>query len=576
MTNIKWIWSFIKTQKLLYFGCIILLLIESAAEIFAIQMQQYIIDEVIIVGEYDKLWLYIPLIAIFYVIFIILFVINPYIQSKIHGRVKIQVQEKALSYFYKMPFKQIQQDRNAKYVHYFTNEIPIVSRVIGEDIADIVKYGFNTLLICGLMVYSAPFILIAIIFLSIVYIYLGKKFNRKQKEAWKVIQKEKSKFLVTLEEGVTSTRDIIATNSYEWESKRFKSKYNSYFQSLMREGRLKIQQVYSMESLTLGTQLFVLGYGGYLVLNGAISIGTLVVIFQLTSTLIESFIKLYNLLFTFSGKLASIENIKKWIEEPLSKKEYRPLKENSIDQLSLENVYFRHHHDSEYVLKNLSINIPVGKKIAVVGPSGSGKSTIASLLLKFSKPEKGIIKVNGLDLETISMQDWRKRISVVFQDDYLFPSTIKDNLLLGYKMDDESLLKLCESMQISEMIERLPNKFESVIGERGVTISGGQKQRLSLVRAILRNPDILVLDESTSALDVHTERKIQLEIDKIRKGKTTIIIAHRLSTIQNADVIFVIKDGEIIEEGSHSELLNKNTVYADLIQNELDSFHKEA
>lgn len=221
MTNLKWIWLYIKEQKFLYFTCILLLVIESIAEIYSVKMQQYIIDEVIIAGAYEKLWLYIPLIAVFYLLFSLLFVINPYIQSKIHGKIKSQLQEQALLHFYKIPFKKLQEKRDAKYVHYFSNEIPIVSRIIGEDIADIVKYAFNTLLLCGLIIYSAPLILIAILIFSIIYIQIGRKFNMKQKCAWKEIQHQKAEFLVTLEEGITSTRDIIATNSHDWESKRF-------------------------------------------------------------------------------------------------------------------------------------------------------------------------------------------------------------------------------------------------------------------------------------------------------------------------------------------------------------------
>ncbi|OHX40705.1 MULTISPECIES: ABC transporter ATP-binding protein [Cytobacillus] len=575
MKNIKWIWLYIKNQKFLYFSCILLLVIESVVEIFSIKMQQYIIDEVIMSGEYDKLWIYIPIISLLYLVFTVLFVVNPYIQSKIHGRIKYQLKKKALSHFYKIPLKKMQQERDAKYVHYFSNEIPIVARLIGEDIADIVKYGFNTLLIFVLIVYSAPSILIGIIIFSIIYLLIGHKFNRKQINLWKEIQNKKSEFLVTLEEGITSTRDIIAANSHEWESKRFNNKYKSYFQSIMAEGKLKIQQVYSMESLTLGGQLFVLGYGGYLVLNDTITIGTLIVTFQLSSTLIESLLKLYNLIFTFSGKLASVENIKNWLEVPDLKGGNKKFNE-PIEQLSLENINFRHIGSDDYVLRNLSMNIPIGKKVAIVGPSGSGKSTIASLLTKFIDAETGIVKVNGRNLHNIPDTDWRMKTSVVFQDGYIFPGSIKDNLLLGYCISEEKLKEFCELMQIQRLIDKLPNNLESKIGERGVTISGGEKQRLSLVRAILRDPEILILDESTSALDIYTEKKIQENIDKIREGKTTIIIAHRLSTIKNADVIYVINNGELCEIGSHLELLKNKSIYASLVNKEIEFLSKKA
>ncbi|OIK06799.1 ABC transporter ATP-binding protein [Bacillus sp. MUM 13] len=569
MKNLKWIWTFIKQQKLLYFSCIALLILEVFVEIYSIKLQQYIIDEVIITEDFENLWIFLPLILLCYLIFTLLFVINPYIQSKIHGKVKQQILNRALWHFYNTPLEVSRKERDAKYVHYFSNEIPIVARVIGEDIADIVKYIFSTLIICSLIIVSAPVILIAIVIIGVLYIAIGRNFNSKQKEVWKNIQEEKAKFLEILEEGITSTRDVIASNRTDWEQKRFNTSYNKYFQSMINEGKLKIKQVFSLEPLTAVTQLLVLCYGGFLVFNESMSIGTLVIIFQLTSTLLQSFIKLYNLIFIFSGKLASVDNIRMWLDTTYTKREKSKLT-GEINELKIENVNFHHNKDTK-ILNNITLEIPIGKKVAIVGASGSGKSTIASLLTKFLHAQSGKITVNGHDLNDIGDEQWRERVSIVFQDGYIFHGTIRDNLLMGRQSKDQQLQEICKAVCINDMIENLPEQYDSIIGERGVTISGGERQRLSLARALIKNPEILVLDESTSALDVHTEKAIQENIDLIRNGKTTIIIAHRLSTIRNADIIFVVNEGKVIEKGTHQELITRENVYANLINNELQA-----
>ncbi|ATP39513.1 hypothetical protein CSE16_05295 [Solibacillus sp. R5-41] len=569
MKNMYWIWYYIKNQKLLYFSSIFLLIIESISFVYSITLQQYIIDQIIMGSDFGGIWIYVILIALCYLIFIILFVVNPYIQSKIHGRVKYQLVEQGLSTLYSTPINIVQKERNARYVHFFSNEIPIVARLIGEDISDIIKHLVSTIIICVLFLKASPILFLSILTLSLFYIKSGKKLSNKQKKVWKDIQDKKSSLLIVLEECITSTRDVIANNRGDWENTRYQNSFIKYFKSVMLEGKLKIKMVFSLESITSIAQIIVIGYGGYLVVKGSMTIGLLVVIYQLTLELLHSFVKVYNLIFSFSGKMASVENISNWFNtKPNKTKNTKTI--SSIESLKINNISFRYNSGEKFILRNFSLDIPIGKKIAIVGPSGSGKSTIGSLLESLYEVEEGSIQSNNINITDISKDIWKSKVSIVFQDPYIFPGTIRDNLLLGYKqITDTQMISLAKAMCIDDMIQKLPDKYDSSLGERGITISGGEKQRLAIVRALIRDPEVLILDESTSALDVNTEKIIQKNLAMIRENKTTIIIAHRLSTIKDSDIIFVIDKGKIVEQGCHSELLQNKSLYYELVMNEM-------
>ncbi|OKP79997.1 hypothetical protein A3842_12510 [Paenibacillus sp. P3E] len=212
------------------------------------------------------------------------------------------------------------------------------------------------------------------------------------------------------------------------------------------------------------------------------------------------------------------------------------------------------------------MTIPLGKKIAIVGPSGSGKSTILKTLATLVSPSEGTIKINKSDMQEFPEKSWLDKVTLVSQDSFFMNDTIWNNMVLGNSnVNIHDLENACKISEIYDFIISLPEKFETVIGERGTSLSGGQRQRLALARALCKNPDILMLDEATSALDYETERKIQENLDSSRGGMSTIIVAHRLSTIQNAAIIFVVNDGTIVQTGSHSQLVNENGLYAQLI-----------
>jgi subfamily B ATP-binding cassette protein MsbA len=244
--------------------------------------------------------------------------------------------------------------------------------------------------------------------------------------------------------------------------------------------------------------------------------------------------------------------------------------DQTTGDIYFDNVSFSYDNNKPS-LKNITLSIKQGETVALVGSTGSGKTTLVNLLTRFYSPTKGKIAINNEDINSFDLESYRSNFSFVDQNVRLFNDTISGNIAFGQKdkMSMDSIINAANVSNSIEFIEKLVNKFDSDIGEDGVTLSGGQRQRLSIARAIAKDSAILILDEATSALDSATEKLVQSAITKMQKGRTTIIIAHRLSTIQNADRIIVLKEGEIIEQGSHKELIKASGEYAKLNQQQL-------
>ena len=252
------------------------------------------------------------------------------------------------------------------------------------------------------------------------------------------------------------------------------------------------------------------------------------------------------------------------VENKITDKENAIVKTSFDTAVEIKNINFK--YEEENVLKNFKISVPKGKTVALVGQSGSGKSTIANLLTRFYDVQEGSIAVDGIDIKDMSMNSLRGLIGLVTQDSILFNDTIKNNILIGKpNATDEELVNALKIANAFEFVKDLPKGYDTNIGDAGNKLSGGQKQRLSIARAVLKNPPIMILDEATSALDTESEKLVQVALENMMQNRTSIVIAHRLSTIQKADTIIVMKKGEIVEQGTHLELLAKNGTYANLV-----------
>jgi ATP-binding cassette subfamily B protein len=230
-----------------------------------------------------------------------------------------------------------------------------------------------------------------------------------------------------------------------------------------------------------------------------------------------------------------------------------------------ENVSFRYDDNDELVLKNFSLDIEPGETVAILGATGSGKSTLINLIPRFYDPTSGTITIDDIDIRTVTLESLRKQIGIVLQDTFLFATSLKDNIAYGRtNATEEEIITAAKAANIHNFIDSLPKGYDTEVGERGVTLSGGEKQRVAIARALLMNPKILILDDSTSSVDTETEHLIQNAITILVKDRTTFVIAQRLSTVKRANKIVVLENGEIIEQGTHDELLKKGGIYTEI------------
>jgi subfamily B ATP-binding cassette protein MsbA len=312
--------------------------------------------------------------------------------------------------------------------------------------------------------------------------------------------------------------------------------------------------------------VLIMGYGGRLVLMDQLTLGELFSFTLFLGFLIAPVLQISNIGTQMTEAFAGLDRTAELLGWP--QEDNDPLRTESMPPvqgfLKFEDVHFAYEADKP-VLRGISFEADPGSVVALVGSSGSGKSTIAGLAASFLEPAEGKVLVDGVDLRRVQLASYRKQLGLVFQDDFLFDGTIRENLRFARpEATDGEVEDAARMAYVSEFTDRFPDGLDTVIGERGVKLSGGQRQRVTIARAILANPRILLLDEATSSLDTESEALIQKSLGVLLKGRTTLVIAHRLSTIQRADLILVVEDGRIVEWGRHDELIARGGRYHEL------------
>ena len=416
---------------------------------------------------------------------------------------------------------------------------------------------FSSISLIAVLFYNSWMLaIIAVIALSCAMIPL-MKMKSTIKGVYNKSEGENAKVLTTYNEAFAGNKIIAAYNLYDLKKSQFNKLVNTVFGL-----RIKITQhvgwlsplMHIIVSCGIGA---VIGLGSYLIVQGKLTAGQFV-------SFITALIMLYTPIKGLGNNAKSMTTCLCAMERVVSKLDKKSGiidKPDAInfpdfkDKITFEDINFEYKKDKP-VLKNISFEVPKGETIALVGNSGGGKTTIVNLLPRFYKLKKGAIKIDGVSINDIKLNDLREHIAIVFQDNFLFEGTIRDNILLG-KLDatEAELHNAIKNSYLEDFINSLENGLDTQIGERGVLLSGGQKQRIGIARAFLKNAPILILDEATSALDNQAEHIVQQAIDNLMKDRTVFVIAHRLSTIQNANRIAVINQGYLTELGTHEELL---------------------
>ncbi len=363
--------------------------------------------------------------------------------------------------------------------------------------------------------------------------------------------------------GITTIKSFTAE---QYEIQRITEHSEAYRQSNRRAISLSSAYVPVIRSLILFGFIATLLLGGLQVTSGQLAVGTYSVLVFITQRLLWPLTRLGDTFDQYQRAMASINRVMNLLDTPIEIHTGDiALPVASVrGEIEFKNVYFSYQNRNQ-IIQDLSLKIPAGQTIAIVGATGSGKSTLVKLLLRLYEINAGIITIDGIELNRLKLQDLRQAIGLVSQDVFLFHGTVAENI--SYGSFDASLTDIIEAAKIAEadeFIRDLPNRYETIVGERGQKLSGGQRQRIAIARAVLKNPPILILDEATSAVDNETEAAIQRSLEKITKNRTTIAIAHRLSTVRNADCIYVMEQGKLVESGTHENLLEAPGIYAGL------------
>ncbi len=414
----------------------------------------------------------------------------------------------------------------------------------------------------------ALMLLLMLVPVAIVVVYFQQQYRKANYRA----REELSSLNANLQENITGINIVQLFRRERFNAEIFRNINQRYISEVDKTIFHDSAVSATLEWISLVAIAGVLWLGGVLVMGDALTFGTL-----------ASFIlfaqRLFNPLRQFAEKFTSIqagftaiERIRDLLAEPIEIRD--PERDGDrqptlsqdpthAGEIKFENVWFGYKRD-EYVLKDLNFTIRPGEQVALVGPTGAGKSSIIRLLCRLYELDKGRITIDGIDIRDIPQGELRRHLGVILQDGFIFAGDVNSNITLGERYPVEDIRTAAEQTNVAEFIEQLPNGYETELRQRGTNLSGGQKQLLAFARAVIRNPRILVLDEATASLDVGTEALIQEALDRLLRDRTAIIIAHRLSTIRNADRILVLKQGQLVESGTHEELLHREGLYASL------------
>lgn len=400
---------------------------------------------------------------------------------------------------------------------------------------------------------------LAMIFCGCIAVIMERKLGAVYEE----ISEENAELNTVAEENLAGVRTVKAFAREKYEIKKFLSHNNKYYELNMKQSKVFVKYYPFFSVVTKILPLLTLLVGGKIVIDGNLSIGSLSAMVEYSNNIVWPMEMLGWLTNSFSSAIASNKKIKKIYKEKSSIKEINNpvVLEKVKGRVTFENVSFKK-NESSNILENVSFDLNPGKTLGIMGETGSGKSTIINLLLRFYDVTQGSIKLDGVDIRNLTIKQLRGSIAPVMQDVFLFSDTINENIKLGKKneLDAEEIKLAANNAQVGEFAERLEQQYETVIGERGVGLSGGQKQRISIARAFAKDKPILILDDSTSALDTETEQKIQKVLEKYN-DITKIIITHRISAVKNADEIIVLENGKISEKGKHDYLIKKKGLY---------------
>jgi len=458
------------------------------------------------------------------------------------------------------------QKRTGDLISRVTSDIDAIQSFVASGLLGAVA---NSVTLIGMILIMAYinwlFTLIALsvapILFAVIYSY-----TRRIKKAAREVRKKESRIVSVVQEVLSSIRVVKAFGREDYEQRRLEEESLESIEITLRARKLKAVLSPAVDLIVAAGTCLALWFGSRMVLDGRLSPGSLIVFFLYLTKMYKPMQALSKMTDTYSRAAVGWERIQEVLD---TESRVRDLPGARVafafkGQIEFEHVSYGY-QPGHLILKEINLKIEPGQVAAFVGPTGAGKSTIISLIPRFYDPASGVVKIDGIDIKRWKQRSLRRQISFVLQETLLFRAPIWQNIAYGKpEARREEIVRAAELANAREFIEAMPEGFNTVVGERGITLSGGERQRIAIARAIIRNSPILILDEPTTGLDAGAEQVVVEALERLMKGKTTIMITHRLATIQSAEIIFVVSEGAIVERGKHAELLASGGLYKEL------------
>ena len=521
--------------------------------------------------NFDNVFRILFTLGILYIVSAIFSYIQGIIMTNIAQRTSYKLRKEIIEKINHMPFSYFDKKSYGETLSVITNDSDNLSMGINQSATQLISSITALLGIFIMMLTINVTMTLVTLILIPISLVLVSFIVKKSQHYFKDNQEYLASVNGKVEEMYSGQNIIKAFNNEEYMVNDFKKEneklYNCAWKSNFISGLMHPIMNFTGNLGYVGIAVL----GAYNVVKGRITIGNVQSFIQYAKNFTEPINEMAQISATLQSTIASAERIFDFLEEKEEPKVTNPIKLNNV----LGNVEFKHvsfgYDEDNIIIHDFNAKVKAGQKIAIVGPTGAGKTTMVKLLMKFYQPTKGSILLDGVDLNNINRSDLKGIFGMVLQDTWLFSGTIMENIRYG-KIDatDEEVKQAAITANINHYIMTQPDTYNMVLNEETNNISGGQKQLLTIARAILSNPKVLILDEATSSVDTRTEILIQEAMDKLMEGRTSFIIAHRLSTIKNADLILVMDNGDIVEQGTHEELLKKNGFYANLYNSQFD------
>lgn len=514
---------------------------------------------------------FLKLMAVLVVVFILVRGITNYIAGYclawVSGNVVMSMRRNIFQHLMYMPVSYFDQNPVGRSLSRVTYDTEMVATSSSHALVTIVREGAYLISLFVVMLYTSWQLSLVLFFMAPIIGTLIGIVSKRFRKLSRNIQSSMGELTVTTEQMLKGHKVVLSFGGQQIEKERFDRVSND-----MRRKGMKIVSadgisdglVQLIASFALSVVLYLATVEGLQIED--LTAGSFTVVFSSMMAMLRPLKSLTNVNSQFQRGMAACQTLFEFLDLPIEKDNGTVKVERAKGDICFENVSFSYEGKEEKALNRISFNLPQGKTVALVGRSGSGKSTIANLLTRFYDIDEGRITLDGINIQDYQLANLREQCSIVSQQVHLFNDTIANNIAYAAtdKYSREQIIAAAKAAHAMEFIDKLEDGLDTVIGENGASLSGGQRQRLAIARALLRNSPVLVLDEATSALDTESERAIQAALAELQKDKTVLVIAHRLSTIEKADEILVVDHGQIIERGSHHELLAKNGAYKQL------------